>query len=95
LTKPIVAQIFRLWQDPKGQRWINACWYYRPEQTVHHEDKHFYEHEVAKSTQYRDHAIEEVIDRCFVMFVTRFFKGRPRGLPAGKSVRSPGEGLRL
>ncbi|CRK29287.1 hypothetical protein BN1708_004946 [Verticillium longisporum] len=86
LTKPIVAQIFRLWQDPKGQRWINACWYYRPEQTVHHEDKHFYEHEVAKSTQYRDHAIEEVIDRCFVMFVTRFFKGRPRGLPADKSV---------
>ncbi|KAL9945017.1 hypothetical protein D7B24_001325 [Verticillium nonalfalfae] len=86
VTKPIVAQIFRLWQDPKGQRWINACWYYRPEQTVHHEDKHFYEHEVAKSTQYRDHAIEEVIDRCFVMFVTRFFKGRPRGLPAGKSV---------
>ncbi|KAG7113400.1 Chromatin structure-remodeling complex subunit RSC1 like protein [Verticillium longisporum] len=77
LTKPIVAQIFRLWQDPKGQRWINACWYYRPEQTVHHEDKHFYEHEVAKSTQYRDHAIEEVIDRCFVISLSTVAVHRP------------------
>lgn len=85
-TKPIVAQIFRTWQDGSGQRWINACWYYRPEQTVHRFDKHFYEHEVAKTGQYRDHKIEEVVDRCFVMFVTRFPKGRPRGLAADKDV---------
>lgn len=65
---------------------INACWYYHPEQTVHRFDKHFYEHEVAKSGQYRDHPIESVLDKCFVMFHTRFFKGRPRGFPPGKSV---------
>lgn len=86
VTKPIVAQIYRTWQDPEGQKWINACWYYRPEQTVHQYEKHFYENEVVKTGQYRDHRIEEVVDRCFVMFFTRYFKGRPRGFPADKEV---------
>ncbi|POS83873.1 hypothetical protein EPUL_004566 [Erysiphe pulchra] len=85
-TKPIVAQIYRTWQDPEGQKWINACWYYRPEQTVHNHEKHFYESEVVKTGQYRDHKIEEVVDRCFVMFFTRFNKGRPRGFPPDKEV---------
>lgn len=86
VTKPIVAQIYRTWQDPKGEKWINACWYYRPEQTVHRYEKHFFEHEVVKTGQYRDHKISEVVDRCFVMFFTRFNKGRPRGFPADKEV---------
>jgi chromatin structure-remodeling complex subunit RSC1/2 len=86
VTKPIVAQIYRTWQDPEGQKWINACWYYRPEQTVHRYEKHFFENEVVKTGQYRDHKIEEVIDRCFVMFFTRYNKGRPRGFPADKEV---------
>lgn len=86
VTKPIVAQIYRTWQDAEGQKWINACWYYRPEQTVHRFEKHFYENEVVKTGQYRDHRIEEVVDRCFVMFFTRFNKGRPRGFPPDKEV---------
>lgn len=86
LAKPIVAQIFRTWQDREGQKWINACWYYRPEQTVHRYEKHFYEREVVKTGQYRDHPIADVIDRCYVMFVTRFNKGRPRGLSPDKDV---------
>lgn len=85
-TKPIVAQIYRTWQDKVGQKWVNACWYYRPEQTVHSFEKHFYENEVIKTGQYRDHRIEEIVDRCFVMFVTRYNKGRPRGFPANKEV---------
>ncbi|KAL6852846.1 hypothetical protein ACO1O0_007394 [Amphichorda felina] len=86
LAKPIVAQIYRTWQDRDGQKWINACWYYRPEQTVHRFDKHFFDHEVVKTGQYRDHQIEDVLDRCFVMFVTRFSRGRPRGFPRDKEV---------
>ncbi|KAI9723736.1 MAG: hypothetical protein M1812_001036 [Candelaria pacifica] len=86
LTKPIVAQVYRTWQDSEGQSWVNACWYYRPEQTVHRYDRHFFENEVVKTGQYRDHHIDEVIDRCFVMFVTRYNKGRPRGFPADKEV---------
>ena len=80
VTKPIVAQIYRTWQDPEGQKWINACWYYRPEQTVHHYEKHFYPNEVVKTGQYRDHQIDEIVDRCFVMFFTRYSRGRPRDI---------------
>ncbi|KAG6000385.1 hypothetical protein E4U21_005541 [Claviceps maximensis] len=86
LAKPIVAQIFRTWQDRAGQQWINGCWYYRPEQTVHRHGKYFFEHEVVKTSQYRDHQTSELLDRCFVMFVTRFNKGRPRGLPLDKEI---------
>ncbi|KAK4156835.1 hypothetical protein C8A00DRAFT_40741 [Chaetomidium leptoderma] len=86
LSKPIVAQIYRTWSDATGQKWVNACWYYRPEQTVHRFDKHFYENEVVKTGQYRDHRIDDVEGRCFVMFITRYPRGRPRGLAADKSV---------
>ncbi|KAI5851067.1 hypothetical protein GGS23DRAFT_601832 [Durotheca rogersii] len=85
-TKPVVAQIYRTWEDRSGQKWVNACWYYRPEQTVHRFEKHFLENEVVKTGQYRDHHIDEVIDRCFVMFVTRYNKGRPRGFPKDKEI---------
>ncbi|KAF4589366.1 RSC complex subunit RSC1 [Ophiocordyceps camponoti-floridani] len=86
LAKPIVAQIFRIWQDRADNKWVNACWYYRPEQTVHRYEKHFFDREVVKTGQYRDHLVEELLDRCFVMFVTRFSKGRPRGLPQDKEI---------
>ncbi|MCJ1308669.1 hypothetical protein MMC25_002322 [Agyrium rufum] len=86
VTKPIVAQIQRAWQDTDSQKWINACWYYRPEQTVHHFEKHFYPNEVVKTGQYRDHNVDEIIDRCFVMFFTRYSRGRPRGFPPDKEV---------
>ncbi|KAF1808490.1 Bromodomain-containing protein [Eremomyces bilateralis CBS 781.70] len=86
VTKPIVAQIYRTWQDADGDKWVNACWYYRPEQTVHRFDKHFFENEVVKTGQYRDHRIDEVVDRCFVMFFTRYNKGRPRNFPPDKEI---------
>jgi chromatin structure-remodeling complex subunit RSC1/2 len=86
VTKPIVAQIYRTWQDTEGQKWINACWYYRPEQTVHQFEKHFYPNEVVKTGQYRDHQVEEIVDRCFVMFFTRYSRGRPRNLDPRKEV---------
>lgn len=86
LTKPVVAQLYRTWQDTDGNKWVNACWYYRPEQTVHRFDRHFYENEVVKTGQYRDHPIDEVVDRCFVMFFTRFNKGRPRNFPVDKEI---------
>ncbi|KAK2747302.1 hypothetical protein FQN57_002200 [Myotisia sp. PD_48] len=85
-SKPIIAQVYRTWQDSEGQKWVNACWYYRPEQTIHHFEKHFFPNEVVKTGQYRDHRIEEVVDRCFVMFFTRYNRGRPRGLPPTKEV---------
>ncbi|KAI5817477.1 hypothetical protein BZA77DRAFT_245029 [Pyronema omphalodes] len=79
-NKPTVAQIFRTWKDMEGRVWINACWYYRPEQTVHWVEKKFYPDEVVKTGQYRDHSIDEVLGKCFVMFFTRYSRGRPKGI---------------
>ncbi|CAK7266346.1 hypothetical protein SEPCBS119000_001973 [Sporothrix epigloea] len=84
--KPIVSQIFRLWLDAAGRAWVNACWYYRPEQTVHRFDRHFYENEVFKTKQYRDHPFDDVLDRTFVMFLEQYVCGRPRGYPPNKTL---------
>ncbi|KAK3698035.1 hypothetical protein LTR37_017151 [Vermiconidia calcicola] len=86
LTKPIPAQIYRTYKNPNGQNMVNVCWYYRPEQTVHRHDKHFMSNEVVKTGRYRDHHIEEVEGKCYIMFYTRYFKGRPRGLPRGMEI---------
>lgn len=83
LTKPIPAQIYRTYRNPNGQVMVNVCWYYRPEQTVHRFDKHFFANEVVKTGRYKDHRVEEIEGRCFIMFTTRFFKGRPRNTPEG------------
>jgi len=86
LTKPIPSQIYRTYQDTEGGKWINACWYYRPEQTVHRYDKHFYKNEVLKTGQYRDHRMEDIVGRCFIMFITRYFKGRPSNISRDTEV---------
>ena len=86
LTKPIPAQVYRTYKNPNGQGMVNVCWYYRPEQTVHRFDKHFLANEVVKTGRYRDHHIEEVEGKCFIMFYTRYFKGRPRNLPEGTEI---------
>ncbi|KAF4549716.1 Chromatin structure-remodeling complex subunit RSC1-like protein [Elsinoe fawcettii] len=86
LTKPIPSQIYRTYQDAQGGKWVNVCWYYRPEQTVHRFDKHFLENEVVKTGQYRDHRIDEIVGRCFIMFVTRYFKGRPSNISPDTEV---------
>jgi chromatin structure-remodeling complex subunit RSC1/2 len=83
-NKPIVAQLFRTWQGKDGKRWVSACWYYRPEQTVHWVEKKFYQDEVVKTGQYRDHNIDELLGKCFVMFFTRYSRGRPKGVDENK-----------
>ncbi|ODQ82192.1 hypothetical protein BABINDRAFT_158837 [Babjeviella inositovora NRRL Y-12698] len=83
VTKPTVGQVFRLWQTQDGKRWVNVCWYYRPEQTVHRFDRLFYENEVFKTGQYRDHLAEEIRGHCYVAFFTRFQRGDPAFQLAG------------
>lgn len=39
-----------------------------------------------KTGQYRDHMVDDIVDRCFVMFHTRYHRGRPRGFPPNKEV---------
>lgn len=86
LTKPIPTQVYRTYKNPKGENMVNVCWYYRPEQTVHRFDKHFFANEIVKTGRYRDHRLDEVEGKCFVMFYTRYFKGRPRNIAEGTEI---------
>ncbi|EPS44621.1 hypothetical protein H072_1412 [Dactylellina haptotyla CBS 200.50] len=84
--KHIVAQIFRVFKKRiDGLLGINVCWYYRPENTVHRVNKRFFENEVAKTGQYRDHPVDDIVGRCFVMFYTKASRGRPKN-SAGKNI---------
>lgn len=75
--KPTVGQIFKLWSTSDGKKMLNACWYLRPEQTVHRVDRLFYKNEVVKSGQYRDHVLEDLEGKCYVIHFTRFQRGDP------------------
>lgn len=78
--RPIVGQIFRIWSTEDGKRYCNMCWYYRPEQTCHGVDRLFFQNEVCKTGQYRDHLVDDIVGPCYVLFLTRYQKG---DLPEG------------
>jgi len=63
-----------------------VCWYYRPEQTVHKASRTFYENEVFKSGQYRDHPASQILSKTFVQFITRYTRGRPKHWPADEKI---------
>ncbi|GAA5953767.1 hypothetical protein JCM21900_006450 [Sporobolomyces salmonicolor] len=78
-AKPIIAQIWQTYKRPDSpQRCLSVCWYYRPEETVHPASRTFYENEVFKTGIFIDHVVEEYVGRCFVMFFTKYTRGRPK-----------------
>ncbi|KAG0655235.1 hypothetical protein C6P46_001101 [Rhodotorula mucilaginosa] len=81
--KPIIAQIWKTYKRPDSpQRCVSVCWYYRPEETVHPVSRTFYESEVFKTGVFVDHNIEDFLGTCFVMFFTRYTRGRPKAWDA-------------
>ncbi|CCK70154.1 RSC subunit protein RSC1 KNAG_0D04080 [Huiozyma naganishii CBS 8797] len=83
VNKPTIGQIFRLWNMPDGKKWLNACWYFRPEQTVHRVDRLFYKNEVMKTGHYRDSPVDDVVGKCYVIHFTRYQRGDPDVKPEG------------
>ncbi|KDQ17463.1 hypothetical protein BOTBODRAFT_29646 [Botryobasidium botryosum FD-172 SS1] len=80
-AQPIIGQIFRIWKPtgaPLGQVSLTACWYFRPEQTVHPANRQFWENEVFKTGHFADHAIEDVMEKIACQFTTKHIRGRPR-----------------
>jgi len=81
-SRPIVAQVFKCWlsEEPakKGQPYVTACWYYRPEQTFHPSHRQFWEREVFKTGHFADHALEDMLEKISCQFTARHIRGRPR-----------------
>lgn len=77
-ARPIVGQVFHTYKrSDNHQRMLTVCWYYRPEETVHHISRLFIENEVFKTGNFIDHVIEDVVGRCLVLFYTKYLRGRP------------------
>ncbi|WAQ92804.1 hypothetical protein PtA15_17A286 [Puccinia triticina] len=77
-SRPIIGQIFNTYRRvDTGRRTVNVCWYYRPEETVHYISRTFLANEVFKTGNFIDHAVEDILGRCLVLFYTKYVRGRP------------------
>ncbi|CAL1696787.1 unnamed protein product [Somion occarium] len=80
--RPVIGQVFKCWvsEEPakKGQFGITVCWYYRPEQTFHPEDRQFWENEIFKTGHFVDHPLPDIIEKIACQFTARHIRGRPR-----------------
>lgn len=74
---PHIMHIEKLWRDTQGEQWIYGCWFYRPNETFHLATRKFLEKEVFKSDNYNSTPLNQVMGRCYVMFVKDYFKMRP------------------
>ncbi|GAA6003570.1 hypothetical protein JCM10207_000393 [Rhodosporidiobolus poonsookiae] len=78
-AKPVIAQIWNTYKRADSpQRCLSVCWYFRPEETVHPASRMFFENEVFKTGVFVDQPVEDFVGRCFVMFLTKYLRGRPK-----------------
>ncbi|WFD31047.1 hypothetical protein MSPP1_002077 [Malassezia sp. CBS 17886] len=86
-SRPIVGQIFRVYRRPHVPgEFLTACWYYRPEQTEHVEDRLFGEHELVKTGIYGEHAVEDILEDVLVLFHTTYTCARPQAAFVDRDV---------
>ncbi|KAJ3416494.1 hypothetical protein HDV05_001231 [Chytridiales sp. JEL 0842] len=78
--KPTIGQILSIFTTPDDDR-INfvANWLLRPEQTVHKATQRFMENEVLKSNRSETYVIDDLIGRCWVLYVKDYVRGKPKG----------------
>lgn len=79
-ARPIVGQVFRTRSEDLGdhnQDWITVCWFLRPEQTRHPRSMQFWDNEVVKTSILVEHHVEDILEMVYVMFYTRYSRGRP------------------
>lgn len=92
-ARPIVAHVFATKTEhrPDGRRqdWITACYYLRPEQTKHPRTMLFWPDEVFRTNQQVDHHVEDILEMIFVMYHTRYLKGRPAEGQGGWKKKNP------
>ncbi|KAI8602877.1 hypothetical protein EDD21DRAFT_303076 [Dissophora ornata] len=85
-TKPIIALIFSLWEDENGQTGLDATWFLRPDQIVHPYASRFYPTEVLKASASHEHLVDEILEKCFVLYTRDYVRGRPAEWRQGQSI---------
>lgn len=65
---------------------MDATWFLRPEQIVYPYSSRFYPSEVLKASGSHEHMVDEIQERCFVLFIRDFIRGRPMEWKQGQSI---------
>ncbi|KAJ3098619.1 hypothetical protein HDU97_003884 [Phlyctochytrium planicorne] len=95
--KPTIGQIVNIFPTPPLSQKrgttaptpsmsFSANWYLRPEQTVHKATTRFMENEVLKSNRNETYTADDIVGRCWVLYVKDYIKGRPKDCKDMKHV---------
>jgi chromatin structure-remodeling complex subunit RSC1/2 len=84
--KPTIGQILRIFLAKNGSTQFEANWFLRPEQTVHKASQKFLENEVLKSNRSETYSMDDVVGRCWVLYIKDYIRGKPKGATDMKHV---------
>lgn len=78
---PTIGQIFHIWKTRDGKnQGVTVSWFLKPEQTVHKLMTKFIKNEVFRTNHYENYLDNEIIGRCYVLFIKDYLRGKPEGV---------------
>ena len=72
-----IVRVDSLFKDADGKSFVVGHHYIRPHEVFHEPTRKFYNNELMRGTAFETIPIEMVIDTCWVLDVSTYFKGRP------------------
>ncbi|KAI9338453.1 hypothetical protein BDR26DRAFT_803626, partial [Obelidium mucronatum] len=86
-TKPTIGQIQSTYKSSvTGSPTFTAAWFLRPDQTYQLASAKFMENEVLKTNRLESYDAQEIVGRCWVLFVKDYLRGKPKGCTDTKDV---------
>lgn len=76
-TECDIVRVETLYKDDKGNRFVLGHHYLRPNEVYHEPTRKFYKNELMRTSIFESIPINLVIDTCWVLDPTNYFKGRP------------------
>ncbi|KAJ3388704.1 hypothetical protein HDU84_009549 [Entophlyctis sp. JEL0112] len=79
-SKPTIGQIMSIYKHTVYNKpYFTAAWFLRPEQTYQLATSKFMENEVLKTNHLESYDVQDIVGRCWVLFVKDYLKGKPKG----------------
>lgn len=76
-TECDIVRVETLYKDDKGNKFVLGHHYLRPNEVYHEPTRKFYKNELMRTSIFESIPINLVIDTCWVLDPTNYFKGRP------------------
>ncbi|KAJ3084831.1 hypothetical protein HDU99_001907 [Rhizoclosmatium hyalinum] len=79
-SKPTIGQIQSTYKSiVTGNPSFTAAWFLRPQQTYQLASAKFIENEVLKTNRTESYDAQEIVGRCWVLYVKDYLRGKPKG----------------